>query len=197
MEKLNAPRLCLKIVAFALFFGYCGLAFAAVYEGESAPGDIRFEVSSTLHEILGQAKSWRGRLNFDSSTGQSGTPFEIRVPIQSLDTAHAARDKAMLKMFDAQHYPEAVWRVESLSCPPLSEGKVSLCQARGQFLIHGRSVARQAELSLKLTGEYIEAQTVLDLTTSEFGLKPPSVLGVIRVAKQVKVFVKTKWKKRA
>jgi len=188
---------CFQIVAFMWFFGYCGIADASVYKADSSRSEIRFEVSSTLHDFTGHAAELSGTVDYDPVTGQAITPFEIYVPVRSLNTAHAARDKAMLKMFDVKNFPEAVWRVQSFVCGEVSPEGERKCAAGGMFIIHGKSVYREKELLIKKEGESLWIQGRFDLMTDEFGLKPPSVLGVIRVAKKVNVLIQTEWKKAA
>ncbi len=198
MRKLYKCSWCWQIVAFAVFFGYSGLAGADGYETNAASkGEVRFETSSTLHGVEGHAEEWSGKVEFNPLTGQAVVPFEIRVPIRSLSTSHKARDKAMLKMFEDKKFPDAVWKVESWSCLDYKAEKGGQCHATGTLSMHGNSIANEADVMLQLTSDGFEAKTAFDLTTNSFGLKPPSVLGVIRVAKLVKVFVQTQWKKTA
>jgi len=181
-----------------VFFGYSGFAGADGYEtSAAAKGEIRFAASSTLHGVEGHAGEWSGKVEFNPMTGQAVVPFEIRVPIRSLHTSHKARDKAMLKMFEDQRFPEAVWKVESWTCADYAAEKGGMCHATGTLSMHGNKIANEADVMLQPTSNGFETKTYFDLTTNSFGLKPPSVLGVIRVAKLVKVFVQTEWKKSA
>lgn len=181
-----------------MFFGYSGFAGAEGYKTSAAlKGEIRFEASSTLHGVEGHAGEWSGQVEFNPLNGQAMVPFEIRVPIRSLNTSHKARDKAMLKMFEDNRFPDAIWKVESWSCFDYGAEKGGKCHAVGTLSMHGNTIANEADVMLQPTPDGLQIKTAFDLTTNSFGLKPPSVLGVIRVAKLVKVFVQTEWKKTA
>ncbi len=196
MRELYKCSWCWQVVAFAVFFGYSGFAGAEEYVTSAASkGEIRIEASSTLHGVEGRVGEWSGKVDFNPLTGQAVVPFEIRVPIRSLNTSHKARDKAMLKMFEDKRFPDAVWKVESWSCPDYAVENGGRCRAKGTLSMHGNTIANEVDVMLQPIPDGFEVKTAFDLTTNSFGLKPPSVMGVIRVAKLVKVFVQTEWKK--
>ncbi len=187
----------MNIVAFAALLGYSGVGYAQLYVTDSTKGEISFHLSSTLHEVHGHAGEWHGRVDFNPTTGKAVTPFEIQVPVQSLETDNAARDRAMLKMFENKLYPDAVWEVETWSCPSFKPGKVAECKASGVFKMHGKAYRHLAIVKLKPVAGGFESTMNLELNIDEFGLKPPSVLGLIHVEKTVYLSVRTEWKKSA
>lgn len=172
---------------------FCGEAHSAVYIADASQGEILFEVSSTLHQVHGHANEWSGRVDFDPASGTMRVPFEVHVPVRSLVTDHKGRDKAMLKMFEDKRYPDAVWKIESWSCPSFEAGQPASCLAKGPFQIHGKSSVHEAVVQVIPLKAGFEVKTEMDLTTPEFDLVPPSVLGLIRVAQKVTVNIRTVW----
>lgn len=158
-----------------------------------AGSSISFEASSTLHPVHGIAHSAVGELLFDPGTWTAG-PFTVNVPVWELDTGNSVRDKAMRKMFGIKAYPVIRWDNESLECAAAGSRKRA-CVARGKIAMHGQSreIAFPVEIGEARDGA-LYAEGSFEIQMPWFDLKPPSVLGLIRVSDNVKVRFHTLWK---
>jgi polyisoprenoid-binding protein YceI len=118
----------------------------------------------------------------------------VRVPVASMDTAHSKRDKKMYRMFDSDNYPLIKGYLADF------EPQFVLRQLRDKgdepahlsFQLRIRNVTRPVEASiseLQESQQRISFVAEFPVSLSDFQLKAPSVLGLIRVADNVRVVV--------
>ncbi len=170
----------------------------ATYELDAQHSRVSFIGHSTLHDFTGTATTCSGRMIFDpdqdSFTGQA----EVIVPVDRLDTGIAARDRAMRAMFDAEDYPDIRFALLKLTRLP-DAGATSLEGRRYRLegFLKVRAVEQPVtfEAVARITPEELEVSGEVPLTTTLFDLKPPSVLGVIRVRKDILVRFDSRWKR--
>lgn len=188
----------LQLILILILLNLSNVAFAGSvsYELDSAESEIRFHASSTLHAFQGVSQSVAPvAVVFDAATQKIQLPFQVALPVTSLRTSNSARDRAMQKMFNVKEYPLIVWETESFECQPSSKMSEWICEAQGRFSMHGKSAPRKIQFNVKQDADGWSASGETLLTTSEFDLRPPSVLRMIRVDSKVEVRIKTSWKK--
>ena len=179
----------LLIIVVVLLLG-ASIAGADVFKGECS---IRFFGDSTLHGFAGKAVCQPFSLNSEKETALIRQPI-ITVRVDSMDTENDSRDKKMRGMFNSQKFPvikglfsdlnaEAVLQV--MASPGDQPGKLEF-----DLKIRDQIQRVQAEVhELNVTSEIITFTMKFPLSLASSRLKPPSVLGFIRVADQVEVEV--------
>lgn len=169
------------LLSIAILLTLSSAAYASEYRGGC---DITFKGSSTLHDIHGT-----GKCEPFTASSKDGTLeiSRVAVAVSSLDTDNSRRDKKMREMFEEQRFPLITG----------STGVVALRDLRGakdgsriSFPLKIRDIVRPVTGTVtKFTesGSRIKADVTFTLSLAEYDLKPPSVIGLIRVDDKVSV----------
>jgi hypothetical protein len=159
---------------------------------------IRFFGQSTLHDFVGQVACQPFNVQTEENQAEHKivqSPV-VTVLVGQMNTDNTDRDKKMWAMFDQENFPEIKARfveldpefaLEQLVASENSEASLVLeLQIRG---VSQRVVAKAREV--KISPEQIGIMIEFPLSLTSFDLKPPSVLGIIHVADEVRVEVQT------
>ncbi len=154
---------------------------------------VQFFGSSTLHDFEGTGRC----APFSIGIGPDHKVDDIRiaVPVAGMETGNKRRDKKMREMFEADRYPDITGHLAGNSLETLVGRlhRAAGTEADFPFELIIRDHARQVRA--KVT-ELVDDASHLAFTLSfpvslkDYQLKPPSVLGFIRVADQVRVEVR-------
>ena len=156
---------------------------------------VKFFVDSTLHKVEGQGAC--EPFTWTTQTTDGGREViraaVVRVPVTGLDTDNGSRNKNMYAMFEAGQYPQIKGRFGELDPAALLQQLGSGNTAEPlPFDLTIRSITRPVEAtisSFKQTPGQVDMVAEFPLSLQDFELKPPSVLGIIRVADQLRVRV--------
>jgi polyisoprenoid-binding protein YceI len=190
------PRTWLLGLLLAGLSPPAGWAAPIRYILEPEHAHVRVAGRSTLHGFEGETSAVRGEITFDPQQDQLAAPARLAVPVSTIRTGNSARDRAMLEMFDAGHFPEISVTIDAVS--PLGEPAAGSAAPR-RYRLQGRLRIRDIEqpvdfeVEAVVTDQAIDASGALPLTTTMFELKPPSVLGVVRVRKEITVEFTSHW----
>ena len=146
----------------------------ATHQGRA---EIVFAGTSTLHDFSGRVTS----TNVNISLTSSNWTASASVPVAKMDTASARRDRNMMNMFSAPEHPLIRGTVTN-AAKPGSEGGTVVMKLRI------RDVERPVRMQVTAWRESTNSlsfQAAGEVSLKEFSLKPPSVLGVIRVGDRV------------
>lgn len=170
------------------------LAAPQVYSLDSPHARVEFDADSTLHSFHGVSQQVVAEdISFDPETAVFAYPRRVTIPVAGLDTANARRDQNMKKMFELPVFSDILWNVISGDCKPSGQHSWA-CRQKGELTIHG--ITREAFLDLSVSEDEtkkLSADGDLIVFLHDFNLKPPSVLGVIKVGDRVAVHLKTQW----
>lgn len=170
----------------------------ATYELDTQHSSLSCVGHSTLHDFTGKTSTLSGRVIVDLDRDLLIGQAEVSVPVASLDTGIAARDRAMRAMFNAEDHPDV--RFTLLKLTRLPHGSATPLEGRNyrlEGLLTVRAVKQTVvfDVVARVTPEALEVSGEVPLTTTMFGLKPPSVLGVLRVRKDILVRFDSRWKR--
>jgi polyisoprenoid-binding protein YceI len=177
------------ITLWIVIFSYLSI-FGVTAFGDLQPGTctIKFSGSSTLHDFHGSVSSAPFELDFQKM-GQtnyvlSGT---ITAAVAKMDTENKKRDKKMRRMFEEAAYPLITVEIKNLIVPatklaePRFERNVILS-------IRNKKVTKSVHISnYRITKQSISFNVEFPVSLSEFGLKSPSVMKLIKVGDTVNV----------
>lgn len=172
------------------------LLFAAQASAAEIRGncDVRFLGTSTLHGFGGTGKCAQFTAPLNTASGEVGVlPLvKLEVPVAGMDTGNDGRDHEMRKMFRSDEHPVIHASARDIDTDAVRKrmkedpaGKAPLdilLEIRGQE----RRIAAAAS-GLKEEGNRVSFDVEFPVSLKEFGLKPPSVLGLIRVGDRVTV----------
>lgn len=165
------------------------------YSLDSGSTRVEFKADSTFHSFDGFSRRVEAEeISFDPESGFFMSPRRVVIPVAGLDTANFKRDANMFKMFERKIFPDIVWNAVSTDCEPGGK-RLWQCEQKGNLSVHG--ISREYILSLSVVesdDHNLSADGEIDLSLHDFKLKPPSVLGLIKVNDRVRVYLKTFWK---
>lgn len=156
--------------------------------------DVRFLGSSTLHDFSGKAacRPFAAPLDRDAS-GRSIIPsVEIEVPVAEMNTANDSRDEQMRKMFESDRHPRIRAVARGVDTDRVREAmrKDPGGEAPLPLTLDIRGVERRIEATASRFKEErgrVSFDLEFPVSLKEFGLKPPSFLGIFRVSDRVVV----------
>lgn len=153
--------------------------FLQIPIASAAPVEIRFDGDSTLHTFSGEVASDEVEVK-TAADGQE--TVEITVSVLNMKTGHEGRDGKMYDMFSAEHF--AAIR-GSASLGMLRDPKQDIIPI--DLVIRGQARTIEAQ---RETADHTPDKIKLSWTVSlkSFGLEAPTVMGLIRVYDDVKVF---------
>lgn len=148
-----------------------------------------FTGDSTLHAFQGDAAvdiptAW---LQAEHTNDGFALSARVRMPIIQFNTHHEARDRKMFVMLDPEHFPEIEGQLDHIPIASDGTGHGALT-----IRLHGVSHAVDAQITefRADTSGGLHFSLTFGLQLPDFGLTPPSVLGLIRVDPAVQVTVK-------
>jgi hypothetical protein len=181
----------LRIFAVLLPLLFAVQASAAEIRGTC---DVRFLGTSTLHDFHGTGKCAEFAAPLERSAGSASVLrlVKLDVPVGTMDTENDSRDKEMRKMFQADRHPVIHALARDIDTDAVrrrmkedAAGKAAL-----DVILEIRGVERKvaaAASGLKEEGNRVSFDVEFPVSLKDFGLKPPSVLGLIRVGDRVTV----------
>ncbi|MFO0756588.1 MAG: YceI family protein [Byssovorax sp.] len=114
----------------------------------------------------------------DVSVADDGTTVTITVKLDGLDTGMSLRDKHTKEALEVTSYPTAEIKVARSALKFPAAGAESSGDAKGSLKIHGQSKDVSFHYSAKMDGDTIGVKGSANINMSDFGIKPPSYLGV-------------------
>ena len=152
---------------------------------------VGFDAKSTLHDFSGVTQKVEGELVANLAKPNEGCKGTLAVDAGSLDTGLADRDAEMRKQLDSAKHASMrfVWTAFKVDSSDAALMKVS-GTASGQLTIKGttRDVSMPVRISVDASKRVsIEGETKIKM--SDFGVKPPSQLGLISVEDELKLWI--------
>jgi len=154
------------------------LALAAT-RSLAAPVTISFEGDSTLHRFSGVAENHATEV---SMSADGNRMLLVTIPVRSLDTGHEGRDEQMREMFDAEHFPEIRGSAKVATMMDSAQAMVPV-----ELTIRNQTRIIEARKDADATDPAGNVRLSWNVSLSSFGLKAPTVIGLIRVYDEVKV----------
>ena len=163
----------------------CCLAALSVARAADAPralpatAVVRFDGTSTLHDFGGQLPALPFALQLSNGTWSATGA----VWAGQMATGSDKRDRNMHEMLRTNTFPKVEGVVSAAPVPGPAGTNVTL-----KLKVRDRSL----DLPVRITSwtespETIKFHAIWELSLKEYGLKPPSVVGVIRVGDRVKL----------
>lgn len=179
--------------AVAVFFAAVSLASA----GASLQSQSRLWLvgDSTLHLYESTATVLNVSLSFkespsgsllDSLKSNGMEKLDVAVPVKEMRSGKPPLDRNMQKALKAVENPDITFQMKSYTTSP-AEGQAVKINASGQLKIAGVEKPVELEGTAELLGDLLEIRGSKDLLMTDYGVKPPSMLGVVRTKNEVTV----------
>lgn len=167
-----------------LLAGLLPLLPAVQAEEARTTASMTFHGTSTLHEFEGTVATAPFTARFsETKDGKTLVSATTSLKVRDMNTQNKKRDKNMFKMFDAKNHALIAGSVENAVLP--KEGK-----SETKLKLKIRNVEKEISATLsdwKREGSKISCRITFPVSLKEFGLKAPSVMGLIRVGDTVNV----------
>lgn len=185
LQGCSFRRLSLLLLC-GLFAGALAQAQQRTFELDPAQTKVNFSVDSTLHTVHGTFQLKRGRIRFDSVTGQAGG--ELVVDSTSGQGGNGSRDKRMhKKILESPKYSDIVFTPEHIKGAVAADGK-SQVDVEGRLAMHGESRPMTLTMQLQLQGGAGSADTEFSVPYQKWGMKNPGTF-ILRVSDKVDLHV--------
>ncbi len=154
---------------------------------------LEFKVDTTLHETEGKVTSFSVTpIHFDFDKPQLQEKVEVTVPVASMVTGMDSRDWAMRRMFDVSRYPKIFYRAATAQCSSQSVDLLG-CTVPGALTIRDKTLPVPLQMTVRREGAKLRASGTARISLKAFNLRPPSVLGILKVFDEVTVSFNTVW----
>lgn len=172
----------MKRLAFLALSAATLMASAALANlTKAGPASVLFKVSGPAGltiEGKGQALD----------IADDGAKAKFSVPLASLDTGISLRNRHMREALDGEKFPSVIFEIPRASVAKPAAGASSTGKAKGALSFHGQSKEVEVNYTAKETGGTYAVTTDFAIDMREWGVKPPSYLGV-GVKPEVKIQV--------
>lgn len=176
------------------------ILLSALLAGTAAAGsiqgacDARFLGTSTLHDFSGTVRSraFAAAVTRDAAGRIVLPSVEVEFPVAGMRTGNDTRDEAMREMFHSEQHPVVRAAVRDVDAEALRERMRADRAGRTPLpvFLSIRGVEREIQAvagNWKEEGERFSFDVEFPVSLRDFGLKAPSVLGIIRVGDRVDV----------
>ncbi len=180
-----------KYFAVAILVLFCNTLFAAdniqAYKIDSSSSSIVIDGTSTLHPIKITANDFEGVFDFTSKNGEFLVAGDVYVLIESMVSGKKGLDRNMYRMFESKKYPKVHCRVESMEFKAAKSDEPASALLKAILTI--REISQPFETEVAVVpgqgGFIVSGSTVVNW--KDFKLRPPTILGVIRMHDKVTV----------
>mgnify|MGYP001361968866 CR=1 FL=1 len=180
-----------KFLSFKLpskSFSFSGRQRLAILPSLSRVG---FDAKSTLHDFSGVTQKVEGELEVDLAQPTLEPSGSVVVDARSLDTGMADRDEGMREHLDVQRHAQL-----RFTWTGLRDAEVDLANQRVRAVAVGRlsikGVEREVALPVQVSvdsSQRVGIEGELKVRMRDFGVEPPSQLGMIRVENEIRLWL--------
>lgn len=197
MKKLHSHRrlpLSSLIIVTCAIIASCGSAWAQNWAGSC---DITFSGDSTLHDFTGKVSAEPFTVvteNLDDPDRATASSTVI-VKVSKMDTDNEKRDAKMMEVMDAANHPAIKVDVDNLKAaetnPIMEGGSPRPTVIPFTLQLKGRQHQMNAKVvGWKFSENAIQCEVAFPVSLKAAGIKPPNVLGVVKVADVIEVTAK-------
>ena len=151
---------------------------------------VSYKVTHPLHHVVGKTDQARGKGTCSASEGQ----FLVGVPVKSFDSGDGNRDTHMLQITKGADNPLIAVNVEFPTPASKAFPKEIFSNLEIQFAGKKVKYPKVKLVVVPLEGSQVQITSVIPLSLKDFGISPPSLLGV-PIEDSVPVQLDMTWKK--
>jgi polyisoprenoid-binding protein YceI len=152
---------------------------------------VGFDAKSTLHDFSGVTTKVDGSFSVNLAKAGDKPLGTITAESSSLDTGLADRDKDMRKSLGVEQFKSLEFQWTAFEPGAVDAKAMTLSgNAKGKLTIRG--VSKEVSMPVKVSvdaSKRVAIEGELKIKLSEYGVVPPSQLGVIKVEDEVKVWI--------
>jgi hypothetical protein len=146
---------------------------------------FRYHVRTTLHPMYGESRAVNGQISFEPAAFEAAasapTPVAVTgratIPLTSFRAQESGADKPVLEWTEASRFPNIVIEPKSARPNPSVRGGWLVTTA---VSFHGQSRSFEVPVWASLAGGRLTLRGEFEFTMTEFGIKPPTVMLVLK-----------------
>lgn len=152
---------------------------------------VGFDAKSTLHDFSGVTQKVEGELVVDLAQPGLSPSGKLEVDASSLDTGLADRDEGMRELLKAKEHSKLVFEWTGFEADKVDVAAQKVTgKARGNLTLRGKS--REVTMPVTVTvdaSKRVGIEGELTILLTDFGIEPPSQLGMISVEDKLKLWI--------
>ena len=152
---------------------------------------VGFDAKSTLHDFSGVTQKVEGELVVDLAQPGAAPSGKIEVDASSLDTGLADRDEGMRDLLKSKDHGKLVFEWTGFEPEKVDVAAQTITgKAKGKLTLAGKS--REVTLPVTVTvdaSKRVGIEGELTILLTDFGIEPPSQLGMISVEDKLKLWI--------
>lgn len=152
--------------------------------------ELDYKVTHPLHHVVGKSTAARGK----GSCSDAGCQFIVAVPVKTFDSGDGNRDTHMLQITKGADNPLIAVNVEFPTPASKAFPKEIFANLEIQFAGKKVKYPKVKLVVVPLEGSQVQITSVIPLSLKDFGISPPSLLGV-PIEDLVPVQLDMTWKK--
>ena len=156
---------------------------------DPARSEVRFRAEATGHAFTGRTRRIGGRATLAPGdlSGVAGASAEVEAA--SLETGNGLRDRKMRRMLESDRYPRILFRAARFAPGdlPREGGKEFRGVLSGEITVRGVTTPVSFDVAGAWEGAGLRASGAGEVRFTDFGMKPPRVLGWLRVEDRIRL----------
>lgn len=152
---------------------------------------VGFDAKSTLHDFSGVTQKVEGELVVDLAQPGLSPSGKLEVDASSLDTGLADRDEGMRELLKTKEHSKLVFEWTGFEPDKVDVAAQKVTgKARGNLTLRGKS--REVTMPVTVTvdaSKRVGIEGELTILLTDFGIEPPSQLGMISVEDKLKLWI--------
>ncbi|MBD1396389.1 YceI family protein [Pontibacter sp. JH31] len=160
-----------SIILMCIFtgFGSSGQVYQDTFRQAKRGSTIGYTLEHPLHTVQGISSEVSSQLTL-SQDGRKISKVEVRVPVRSFDSGNRRRDRDMLKVTEAERYPEVTFISSQIT---EQDGALAVT---GRLTFHGITREIQLIAQTQWQGESLLVTGEFDISLEAYQIKRPSIL---------------------
>ena len=160
---------------------------------------VGFDAKSTLHDFSGVSNRVQGQFTMDLTRPADGIEGHVEILSHSLSTDLEGRDEAMYEHLDSERFEHIRFEPSAFEAGSLDKhGKRTSGRLTGQMSIRGVTL----EVAMDVTAHVDDSRRLvvegeMPLLLTDYGVKIPHKLGMIKVDHNVRVWIHLRLRARA
>ena len=174
-------KICLCIL---LSFSFLGGPIALAETWNLDHGHIKIDGDSTLHKFYIATDKFRVDADLK---GMQVNNFKMTVPVANLKSESKGLDKNMRKTLNAKDHPDITVTISSSHLLAKTGDGTYMVKAKGQMVIGGVTKPIELDATAKPDAGDLHVAGDKKILMSDFKLKPPTIMGFIKTADELKI----------
>lgn len=197
LHRTHLSSLTLLCLSLALLISSAQAGDVVRYEGLPSGSKVRIDGTSTIHDWTVESHLIGGAMELDATFPQNPAEALKVTPkvnsvilVRSLKSGKTAMDDIMHTSMKQKEHPKIEYKLLELTLkePPASAGAAMKFDSKGTLTVAGVTRTNAMVVTMQpLAGDKLKVTGNTNLKMTDFGIKPPTQLGVFKTGDDVKI----------